>query len=66
MCLMINDPDETARLHHRAELTPEELSAGSDDPQAQAAAILSESDERVAHPEEGARESTQSATHAAP
>jgi hypothetical protein len=36
---------------------PEELAAGSDDPQAQAEAILEESDARTEHPEETQRES---------
>ena len=63
---MTSDPEETARVHHRSDLLPEEMAAGSDDPQAQASAILADSDERVADPERGARESTQSATHAAP
>jgi hypothetical protein len=44
-------PDQGApadeRVSSRAELLPEEESAGSDDPAAQAAAILDESDERV-------------------
>jgi hypothetical protein len=40
------DPDQE-RVRHRAdELLPEERAAGSDDPQAQAAAILADSDER--------------------
>ena len=34
------------RIEERSELTVEELSAGSDDPVAQATAILTESDER--------------------
>jgi hypothetical protein len=34
------------RISERAELTPEEWAAGSDDPVAQATAILAESDER--------------------
>jgi hypothetical protein len=35
------------RSHHRAdELLPEELKAGSDDPEAEAAAILADSDDR--------------------
>jgi len=38
------DDERTAT---RAELLPEEQAAGSDDPEAQAAAILEESDERV-------------------
>jgi hypothetical protein len=44
---MQNDP----RVDRRAEdLLPEEQAAGSDDPQAQAAEILAESDERADHP----------------
>jgi hypothetical protein len=41
--------DTTAlrRISERAELTPEEWAAGSDDPVAQATAILAESDERA-------------------
>ncbi|QIG43583.1 hypothetical protein G5V58_13175 [Nocardioides anomalus] len=39
---------ERERIDRRAELLPEEEAAGSDDPEAQAAAILAESDERVA------------------
>ena len=42
----------------RAELLPEELAAGSDDPQAQAEEILEESVERTEHPDPD--ESTQS------
>jgi hypothetical protein len=40
------------RIEQRAaELLPEELAAGSADPEAQAAAILAESDEREADPQ---------------
>jgi hypothetical protein len=40
------------RIEQRAaELLPEERAAGSADPQAQARAILAESDEREDHPE---------------
>jgi hypothetical protein len=39
------------RVSGRAHLLPEELAADSDDPQAQAAAILRESDERTADPQ---------------
>ena len=35
------------RISSRAQLLPEEQTAGSEDPQAQAAAILEESDERI-------------------
>jgi hypothetical protein len=34
------------RIRDRAELLPEELSAGSDDPEAQAEAVLQDSDDR--------------------
>ena len=45
------DPDQE-RVRHRAdELLPEELAAGSDDPQAQAAAMLADSDEREYDPD---------------
>jgi hypothetical protein len=40
-------PDDE-RVESRAELLPEEQAAGSDDPEAQARAILAESDERTA------------------
>ena len=52
------EPDE--RVGQRAELLPEELAAGSDDPQAQAEAILEESDERTEHPEQTQHDSVQS------
>ena len=38
-------------LGSRAELLPEERAAGSDDPAAQAEAILAESQERTEHPD---------------
>jgi len=47
------------RVEERAELLPEELAAGSADPEAQAEAILEESDERVSHPEGTGEDSTQ-------
>jgi hypothetical protein len=44
--------DDQERIESRAEhLLPEERAAGSDDPQAQAAAILADSDKREADPE---------------
>jgi hypothetical protein len=55
---MTHSPDEE-RIHERAELVPEEEVAGSDDPEAQAKAILEDSDERTDHPEENRHESTQ-------
>ncbi len=42
------DPQDEERVRSRAaELTPEELAAGSADPQAQAEAVLADSDERT-------------------
>ena len=55
---MTERPDDE-RIETRAELLPEEQAAGSEDPEAQAEAILSESDERTARPGETQRESTQ-------
>ena len=51
-------PEEQA-TEHRAHLLPEEVAAGSDDPEAQAEAILEESQERTLHPEQTRNESTQ-------
>lgn len=55
------DDDEPTRAHvdERATLLPEERAVGSDDPQAQAQAILEESIERTEHPD--AQQSVQSA-----
>lgn len=47
------------RIAERAELLPEEVEAGSEDPEAQAAAILDDSDERVDDPEGTRRGSSQ-------
>ena len=47
------------RITERAELLPEEVEAGSEDPEAQAEAILEDSDERVDDPERTRRESSQ-------
>ncbi|QGG95076.1 hypothetical protein [Actinomarinicola tropica] len=49
------DPSDEA-VASRAELLPEEQAAGSDDPEAQAEAILTESEERAA--DRGAAPST--------
>lgn len=46
-------------VSRRAELLPEETAAGSDDPEAQAAQILAESEERTLEPEETREESVQ-------
>jgi hypothetical protein len=55
----MSEPADEARVERRAELLPEELAAGSDNPEEQAEAILEESDERTEHPEETMQESTQ-------
>ncbi|MBB2986704.1 hypothetical protein [Terracoccus luteus] len=55
---MSDQPAEDA-VGTRAELLPEEQVVGSDDPQAQAEAILEESEERTEHPEETRDESVQ-------
>ena len=55
---MTESADE-ARVNSRADLLPEELAAGSDDADAQARAILEESDERTDHPDETRHESSQ-------
>lgn len=47
------------RITERAELLPEELEAGSEDPEAQAEAILDDSDERVDDPDGTRRASSQ-------
>jgi len=44
------EPQDEERVRSRAELTPEELSAGSEDPAAQAEAVLADSDERTEVP----------------
>jgi hypothetical protein len=58
---MTQNPDEE-RIDRRAELLPEEDSAGSEAPREQAEQILRESDERVADPERTGAESTQTST----
>ena len=59
---MTEAPDND-RIEQRAELLPEELAAGSDDPEAQAEAILQESDERTDDPSGTRDESTQTPGH---
>lgn len=56
----MTEPADEERIHERAHLLPEELAAGSQDPEAQAEAILAESDERTDHPAETQRDSPQS------
>lgn len=55
----MSDGPAEDRVDTRAELLPEEVAAGSDDPAAQARAILAESDDRTEHPERTRHESTQ-------
>jgi hypothetical protein len=55
---MTETPDED-KIASRAELLPEEDSAGSEDPQLQAREILEESEERTEDPEAARQESTQ-------
>jgi hypothetical protein len=44
------DQEDEERVRSRAELLPEERNAGSDDPRAQAEAVLADSDERTEVP----------------
>lgn len=55
----MTEPSDEARIERRADLLPEELVVGSDNPKAQARAILEESDERTEEPGRTRRESTQ-------
>jgi hypothetical protein len=55
----MSDPADVERIEHRAQLLPEEERAGSDDPEAQAEAILADSDDRTERREETMRESHQ-------
>jgi hypothetical protein len=56
----MTEPVDESRVERRAsDLLPEEQAAGSDNPEAQAEAILAESDERTEHPEETRQESPQ-------
>lgn len=51
---MTADDEDSAHQRHvqqRAKLLPEELAAGSDDPLAQAEAILADSEDRTQHPD---------------
>ena len=50
------------RVTTRAELLPEERTAGSEDPEHQAEEILEESDERTLDPQTTGDESTQTST----
>lgn len=54
---MTSSSENDDRIASRSELLPEESTAGSEDAEAQAEAILAESDERVDDPE-GTREAS--------
>lgn len=56
----MSESRDQERIDSRAELLPEEQSAGSEAPEEQAEAILAESEERTEHPEETQQESVQS------
>lgn len=58
----MSEHPEEADVERRAELLPEEEVAGSDDPHAQAEAILEESAERTQASEETGAESVQTST----
>jgi hypothetical protein len=55
----MTEPVDHDRIAERAHLLPEELAAGSDDPERQAEAILEESDRRTEEPEATRHESVQ-------
>lgn len=56
----MSEPADNERIAERAHLLPEEIAAGSDNPEQQAAAILAESDRRTDEPETTRDESPQS------
>lgn len=55
---MTEQPDDRM-VQARQDLLPEEDAAGSEDPHAQAEAVLEESQDRVQHPSQTRAESTQ-------
>ncbi len=55
----MTEPADEHRVAERAHLLPEEIAAGSADPEGQAEAILAESDRRTDQPEQTRDESTQ-------
>jgi len=59
----VTDPADADRIAERAHLLPEEIAAGSDDPERQAAAILAESDRRTDEPQATRDESPQTPGH---
>ncbi|HLL61743.1 MAG TPA: hypothetical protein VK401_01750 [Propionibacteriaceae bacterium] len=59
----MTEPADADRIAERAHLLPEELAAGSDNPEQQAEAILSESDLRTDEPQATRDESPQTPGH---
>jgi len=55
----MTDSADQERVSERAHLLPEEIAAGSDDPERQAEMILEDSDRRTDQPEETRHDSTQ-------
>jgi hypothetical protein len=55
----MTEPVDDHRIAERAHLLPEEIAAGSDDPERQAEVILEESDRRTQEPQETREESVQ-------
>lgn len=55
----MTEPADEHRVAERAHLLPEEIAAGSADPEGQAEAILAESDRRTDQPEQTREESSQ-------
>ena len=59
----VTEPADADRIAERAHLLPEEIAAGSDDPEQQAEAILAESDRRTDEPQATRDESSQTPGH---
>jgi len=59
----VTEAADADRISERAHLLPEEIAAGSDDPEQQAAAILTESDRRTDEPQATRDESSQTPGH---
>ena len=55
--------EDSERVAKRAKLLPEEQAVGSDDPEAQAAAVLADSDERTEDPQGTRRRYSQTPDH---
>jgi hypothetical protein len=55
----MTEPVDKDRIAERAHLLPEEIAAGSDDPERQAEAILEDSERRTLQPQETRHESVQ-------